>query len=42
MTATQKGKGSVLEVEKSAGQISVKLGPKKSLGDKVVSFLKGK
>jgi hypothetical protein len=42
MTATQKKKGIVLEVKKSAGKISVKLGPKESLSDKVVSFVKGK
>jgi hypothetical protein len=42
MTAMEKGKCAVLEVKKSAGQISVKLGPKKSLSDKVASALKGK
>ncbi len=42
MVATQKEKGTVLEVKKSAGQISVKLGQKKSLSDKVASFLNGK
>lgn len=42
MTATENGKDIVLEVKKSAGQISVKLGPKESLSDKVVSFVKGK
>jgi hypothetical protein len=39
MTATQKS--TVLEVKKSAGKISVKLGQKKSLSDKVASALKG-
>jgi hypothetical protein len=42
MTATQKGKGAVLEVKKSDGQISVKLGSKKSLSEKVSSIFKGK
>jgi hypothetical protein len=42
MTAKGKGNGTVLEVKKSAGQLSVKLGPKKSLSDRVSSLLKGK
>jgi hypothetical protein len=42
MTATQDGKATVLEVKKSAGQITVKVGQKRSLSDKVASFVKGK
>jgi hypothetical protein len=42
MTAVRKQKRTVLEVKKSSGQISLKLGRKKSVGDKVASLLKGK
>jgi hypothetical protein len=42
MTATQKGTVITLEVKKSAGKISVKAGTKKSLADRVESFVKGK
>jgi hypothetical protein len=42
MSGAQKEKGVVLEVKKSAGQVSLKLGRKKSIGDKVASALKGK
>jgi hypothetical protein len=41
MTATQKGKVTVLEVKKSDDKISVKFGTKKSLADRVDSFVKG-
>jgi hypothetical protein len=41
MSATAKPNATVLEVKKSAGQISVKLGRKKSLTERVTSTLKG-
>jgi hypothetical protein len=42
MTATHKGTKTVIEVKKADGQISVKLGSKKTLSDKVASLLNGK
>jgi hypothetical protein len=42
MTANEKKANTTLEVKKSAGEITVKLGSKKSFGDKVSSFFKGK